>query len=324
MSPFPRNLPIRVQSASLTKTMLTAIARPADAEGTPVISEQQPKRIDSHHHFWDPAVRDYPWMKGLTALERPFGPDDLRPLLAANGIDSTVLVQAHPSLDETHEMLQTAGATDFVAGVVGWADLTDLMVPNVLQEVQAGEHGGYLKGIRPMLHDEEDENWILGDTVQTNLHALADAGIVLDLLVTPRELPGAIITVRDFPHVRFVVDHIAKPPIAAGEIESWAAMMHEFADLENAACKLSGMVNEADPDGWSVDDLVPYVSTVYEIFGPDRLMYGSDWPVCTLAAPYDAVYTAAHDALERLGVLDGVTEAAVFGNTAIHWYGLEV
>lgn len=289
-----------------------------------MLSEQQPKRIDSHHHFWDPAARDYAWMKGITLLERPYGPDELRPLLAANRIDATVLVQAHPSVDETREMLQTAGATDFVAGVVGWVDLTDLMAPNVLHEIQEGEFGGYLKGIRPMLHDEEDENWILGDVVQSNLNALPGLGIVLDLLVTPRELPGAITTARDFPHVRFVVDHIAKPPIASGEIEDWSAMMHEFADLENTACKLSGMVNEANHDGGTLDDYLPYVSTVYEVFGPDRLMFGSDWPVCTLATPYDAVHRIAHDTLDRLGVLDEATGDAIFGNTAIHWYGLDV
>ncbi len=288
-----------------------------------MISGEEPKRIDSHHHFWDPAARDYAWMKGIATLERPYGPGDLRPLLAANGIDATVLIQAHPSLDETREMLQTAGATDFVAGVVGWADLTDLQAPNVLHEIQAGKFGGYLKGIRPMLHDEADENWILGDVVQTNLHALADAGIVLDLLVTPRELPSAITTVRDFPHVKFVVDHIAKPPIVSGAIDDWAAMMYEFADLENAACKLSGMVTEVN-EGWSGDDLKPYVAIVYEIFGPDRLMFGSDWPVCTLAASYDTVVTTARDVLESLGVLDETTDAAIFGNTAIHWYSLDV
>lgn len=294
------------------------------AEGRLVIDEQRPKRIDSHHHFWDPAARDYTWMKGLTALERPFGPDDLRPLLAANGFDATVLVQAHPSVDETREMLQTAADTDFVAGVVGWVDLTDPQVAGIIQELRAGETGAYLKGIRPMLHDEADENWILQDTVQSNLHAVAEAGIVLDLLVTPRELPAAIITVRDFPHVRFVVDHIAKPPIASGAVDEWSAMMHEFAGLEHVACKLSGMVTEVDPEGWSVDDLVPYVAAVHEIFGPDRLMFGSDWPVCTLAASYEAVVNAAREALDRLGVLDETAGAAIFGNTAIHWYNLDV
>jgi len=289
-----------------------------------VISDQPPKRIDSHHHFWNPATRDYPWMEGLTVLERPFGPDDLRPLLAANEIDATVIVQAHDSIDETRELLQIAGETDFVAGVVGWVDLTDPQVAAVIQELKAGDTGAWFKGIRPMLHDEADENWILRDVVQSNLDAVAGAGIVFDLLVTPRELPAAITTVRDFPHVKFVVDHIAKPPIASGAIDDWAAMMHEFADLENAACKLSGMVTETNPEGWNGDDLKPYVATVYEIFGPDRLMFGSDWPVCTLAASYDTVVKTARDVLDSLGVLDETTEAAIFGNTAIHWYSLDV
>jgi len=289
-----------------------------------VISELKPKRIDSHHHFWNPAVRDYAWMKGLTALERPFGPEDLRPLLAANEIDATVIVQAHDSIDETRELLQIAGETDFVAGVVGWVDLTDPQVAAVIQELKAGDTGAWFKGIRPMLHDEADENWILRDVVQSNLDAVAGAGIVFDLLVTPRELPAAITTVRDFPHVKFVVDHIAKPPIASGAIDDWAAMMHEFADLENAACKLSGIVTETNPEGWTGDDLKPYVATVYQIFGPDRLMFGSDWPVCTLAASYDDVVRNAREVLDGLGVLDDMTEAAIFGNTAIHWYSLDV
>lgn len=289
-----------------------------------MISERKPKRIDSHHHFWNPATRDYAWMRGIAKLERPFGPEDLRPLLAANRIDATVIVQAHDSVDETRELLRIAGTTDFVAGVVGWVDLTDPQAAAVIQEVKAGEFGAWLSGIRPMLHDEADENWILQDVVQANLDAVAAAGIVLDLLVTPRELPGAITTVRDFPHVKFVVDHIAKPPIATGAIDEWAAQMHEFADLENAACKVSGMVTEANRDGWSVEDLTPYVAAVYEIFGPERLMFGSDWPVCTLAASYDEVVTSTRAALDGPGGLDETTEAAIFGNTAIHWYGLEV
>ncbi len=289
-----------------------------------MISEQKPKRIDSHHHFWNPANRDYPWMKGITELERPFGPEDLRPLLVANEIDATVIVQAHDSVDETRELLRIAGTTDFVAGVVGWVDLTDPQVAAVLQDIQASEFGAWLSGVRPMLHDEEDENWILQDVVQSNLDVIAAAGIVLDLLVTPRELPAAITTVRDFPHVRYVVDHIAKPPIASGAIDDWAVMMHEFADLGNAACKVSGMVTEASREGWSAEDFKPYVATVYGIFGPDRLMFGSDWPVCTLAASYDEVASAARAALDGLGVLDETTEAAIFGNTAIHWYGLDL
>ena len=280
-----------------------------------------PKRVDSHHHFWDPALRDYPWMPD--ALRKPFGPEDMRPLLVANGIDRTVLVQTVSDVQETREFLQIAADTDFVAGVVGWVDMTDHQAAGLLNELRAGDNGTYLVGIRHQVHDEEDENWILQESVQANLEALAIQGLVYDLLVKTRELPAAITTARDFPHLRFVVDHIAKPPIASGQIDEWSALMHEFAGLEHVACKLSGMVTEANPDSWTVEDLKPYVSTVYDIFGPDRLMFGSDWPVCTLAASYDRVVDALREVLTSLGVLDDATDAAIFGNTATHWYSLD-
>jgi L-fuconolactonase len=287
-----------------------------------VSDDQGPRRVDSHHHFWDPAIRDYPWMSD--ALKRPRGPQELRPLLAANCIDATVLVQTVSDIRETREFLQIAGEVDYVAGVVGWVDLTDLQTAQVLRELRASEHGNRLVGIRHQVHDEDDPDWLLGDGVQVNLEALAAQGIVYDLLVRPRELPAAITTARDFPHLKFVIDHIAKPPIATGEIEEWSAMIHEFAGLEHVACKLSGMVTEANHESWTTEDLKPYVSAVYEIFGPDRLMFGSDWPVCTLAASYDEVVNALVEILTDLGVLDEATEAAIFGNTAIHWYGLSV
>jgi len=263
-------------------------------------------------------------MEGLTTLQRPFGPNDLRPLIAANGVDATVLIQAKDTVEETYELLQTAADTDFVAGVVGWVDLGDPQMAATLQEIIASENGSWLKGIRPMLQDESDENWLLQETAQANLDAVAQTGIVFDLLVTPRELPAAITTVRDFPHLRFVVDHLAKPPIASGETEPWASLMNEFAGLENVACKLSGMVSVADPVAWKPADFVPYVTGVYNIFGPDRLMFGTDWPVCTLAAEYGQVIDALREVLTDLGVLDEAIEAAIFGNTAIHWYSLNL
>ncbi len=281
-----------------------------------------PKRIDSHHHFWDPSRRSYPWLTD-PAIARPFGPEDLRPHLEANRIDGTILVQTVPDIEETREFLAIAEETDFVSGVVGWVDLADPQMHGTLTELRSSEHGSYLVGIRHQVHDEEDPDWLLQETVQINLQAIADAGLVYDLLVRPRELPNAITVARDFPHLRFVVDHIAKPPIASGEIAEWSALMHEFIDLENVACKLSGMVTEANPDTWTPDDLKPYVSTVYEIFGRDRLMFGSDWPVCQLAASYDQVVKALRTVLTDLGVFDDITEAAIFGNTAIHWYRLD-
>lgn len=281
-----------------------------------------PKRVDSHHHFWNPATRDYPWMP--ESLKRAYGPEDMRPLLAANGIDATVLVQTVSDVEETREFLQIAGDTDFVAGVVGWVDLNDQQTANQLNELRSSEHGKYLVGIRHQVHDEDDPDWLLQETVQANFEALAEQGLVYDVLVRTRELPAAITIARDFPHLRFVIDHIAKPSIATGDIDEWSALMHEFAGLENVACKLSGMVTEANHESWTNEDLKPYISAVYEIFGPERLMFGSDWPVCTLAATYDEVFAAARGVLDDLGVLNEATEAAIFGNTAIHWYGLDL
>jgi L-fuconolactonase len=287
------------------------------------VNDIQPaKRVDSHHHFWDPAIREYSWMPD--ALRRPYRPADLRPLLATNAMEATVLVQTVCDVRETLEFLQIASETDFVAGVSGWVDLTDTQTAHVLNELRASEHGKYLVGIRHQVHDEDDPDWLLRENVQINFEALADQGLVYDILVRTRELPAAVTVARDFPHLKFVIDHIAKPPIASGGIDEWSALMHEFAGLEHVACKLSGMVTEADHESWTTDDLKPYISTVFEIFGPDRLMFGSDWPVCTLAASYDEVVHALRTVLIELGVLDEVTEAAIFGNTAIHWYGLAV
>jgi L-fuconolactonase len=279
-------------------------------------------RIDSHHHVWDPARRDYPWLRGLDAIDRPFTVDDLAPLLAEAGIDGTVLVQTVSDLDETRELLALAATTPFIVGVVGWVDLTSQDVGAELDRLRAG--GERLVGIRHQVHDEADPDWLLREEVQRGLEAIAEAGLVYELLVRPRELPAAVTVARDFPHLRFVVDHIAKPPIATGELEPWASLIGEMAGLDNVACKLSGMVTEADLDAWRPEDLVPYVRTVVEVFGPDRLMFGSDWPVCLLAASYDQVVDATRQVLDGLGVLTPEAERAIFGETAIRWYGLDV
>jgi L-fuconolactonase len=286
------------------------------------VTDQRPYPVvDSHQHFWDPARRDYPWLTD-PKIRKPFGPEDLRPLLAANGVDATVLVQTVSDLEETREFLALAADTDFVAGVVGWADLTDPALAQTLAELKGGEYGAYLVGIRHQVHDEEDPNWLLREDVQHGLGEIAEAGLVYDLLVRPRELPAALTVAQDFPHLRFVIDHLAKPPIASGEIDEWSTLLHEFAGLENVACKLSGMVTEADPDAWTVDGLRPYVRQAVEIFGPHRLMFGSDWPVCLLAADYGAVLATLREALGDIELTGVEPEAAIFGGTAMHWYGL--
>jgi len=280
------------------------------------------KRIDSHHHFWDPSARAYPWLTD-PKIRRAFGPADLEPLLRANRIDGTILVQTVSDVEETREFLEIAAATAFVFGVVGWLDLTDPHMPGTMSNLLESEHGRYLVGIRHQIHDEADPDWLLQETVQANLRVLADAGLVYDLLVRTRELPAAITTTRDFPHLRFVIDHLAKPPIASGEIAEWSALMHECAGLEHVACKLSGIVTEADHDTWTPEDLKPYIATALDIFGPDRLMFGSDWPVCLLAAGYDRVAGTLRTVLSDLGALTEESDAAIFGLTAIRWYRLD-
>ena len=279
-----------------------------------------PVIVDAHHHFWDPAGADYPWMtKELDPIRRRFDPSDMRPLIEAAGVDRTVLVQTISSVRETEQFLETAAATDFVAGVVGWVDLTDPAVGDVLAALKARPDGRYLVGIRHQVHDEPDADWFARPNVRRGVKAVGGAGLAYDLLPRTRELPTCLATVRALPDVRFVIDHIAKPPIASGEIEAWAAAMAPFADLPNVWCKLSGMVTEADWENWKPDDLRPYADRVMGWFGEDRVLFGSDWPVSLLAAPYDRVKAVAE---ELLAPLSEAARGKIFGANAIEVYRL--
>lgn len=278
--------------------------------------------VDAHHHFWDTASGrfEYPWMTGAAAaLAGTYGPSELRPFVARAGIDRTVLVQTISSVEETEGFLATAAGTDFVAGVVGWVDLTDPAVGETLDRLRARPDGRWLKAIRHQVHDEADPEWLLRADVRRGIHAVGEAGLAYDLLVRPRELPATVELVDHLADTRFVVDHIAKPPIAAGEIEPWAALMRQLADRESVSVKVSGMVTEADWATWSVDDLRPYVERLLEWFGPARLMFGSDWPVCTLAADYEQVHRAARTLLAGLSDDE---QAMVFNGTATSVYRL--
>jgi L-fuconolactonase len=272
--------------------------------------------VDSHHHFWDPSRRDYAWMGDeLASIRRPFGPNELAPLLASAGIDRTVLVQTISSLDETREFLNTAANTDFIAGVVGWVDLTDPSVAETLRELRAGSGGSLLVGIRHQVHDEPDPRWLLRPDVRRGVRAVGNAGLVYDLLVRTRELPAAVELVSDFPDMRFVLDHIAKPRIGAGPRDlEWEQAMVPLAEHENVACKLSGMMTEADWNAWTPQQLQPYVTRVLDWFGPGRCMFGSDWPVSLLASDYARTVTT-------IKALVG-ENAEVFGGTAQRVYGL--
>lgn len=247
--------------------------------------------IDAHQHFWDPADDPYPWMSGPAArLRRVFAPEDLRPELEAAGVESTILVQTRPSLAETQSFLALAASIPFIAGVVGWVDLQDPAVTDTLATLQAGIGGRYLVGIRHQVHDEPDPDWLLRPLVQRGLRAVASRGLVYDLLLRPREIPAAITTVQRLPALRFIVDHLAKPEIGQGRHQTWADSIQGFrAHREHVWCKLSGMITEADWTNWTTEELAPYVATTLDVFGPDRCLFGSDWPVCTLAGTYRQV-----------------------------------
>lgn len=278
-------------------------------------------KIDSHQHFWNPATRDYPWLRD-ERIARAFGPDDLRPLLDEAGIDATVLVQTVPDTDETREFLALAAEHPFIVGVIGWTDLTDHHLMQVLTDLREGPGGEHLVGIRHQVEDEGDDAWLAREEVQTGLDIVADAGLVYDLLVRPQHLHVALMTAQDKPHLRFVIDHMAKPDIANGGFDAWNAAIHEFAGLENVACKLSGILTEAGDD-WSVETLRPYVRSAVEIFGPHRLMIGSDWPVSLLAADYRTTLETLRETLSEMHLVDDDMDA-ILGRTAIHWYGLHV
>ncbi|MEV0803232.1 amidohydrolase family protein [Kribbella sp. NPDC050281] len=259
-------------------------------------------RIDAHQHFWDPAHYDYPWMAGeaMDPVRRAFTPADLRGVIHKEDIDATILVQTLSSLAETREFLQLAAATDFVAGVVGWVDLRSPAVGDDLDELLDGPGGNRLVGVRHQVHDEPDPEWLRRDDVRRGLAAVQSRGLAYDLLVRARELPAAVDVVRAFPELQFVLDHIAKPSIAAGSDLAWTEWMPGLATAPNVAVKVSGMVTEADWSSWTVADLRPFVESVVRWFGPDRLLFGSDWPVCLLAGSYGDIVTALDKALPKL------------------------
>jgi L-fuconolactonase len=265
--------------------------------------------IDAHHHLWDLAVRDQPWITPeMAPIRRSFDGADLA--AAAVGVEATVVVQTVSDPTETSELL--ALEHPLIAGVVGWVDLTAPDVADALAALRTPR----LVGIRHQVQDEPDPRWLCRADVRAGLRAVAAAGLVYDLLTVPAQLPAALETVRALDELQFVVDHLSKPPIASGELEPWAGWIRALAACENVACKLSGMVTEAAWASWTVDDLRPYAEVVLDAFGPERVMFGSDWPVCLLAASYGEVVAAAEQ-------LIGPRERdQIFGATARRIYTL--
>jgi L-fuconolactonase len=277
--------------------------------------------VDAHHHLWDPARRDYPWMTGdAAALRRPIGLGDLRATVEPLGVGATVAVQAASTEEETLELLALAAGSDgLVAGVVGWIDLTAPDAGERLAALGAGPGGERLVGIRHAVHDEPDPGWLERDDVARGLRAVAQAGLPYDLLLFPRHLPAATRIAAAIPELGLVVDHGAKPRIAAGEREPWSSDLAALATHEHVHCKLSGLVTEADWPDWREQHTASYAGRLLELFGPERLMFGSDWPVCTLAASYAEVLDLARSAIAELSADE---QEAVLAGTARRFYGL--
>ena len=275
--------------------------------------------IDSHQHFWHYNSRDYPWIdEARAALRVDYLPPTLHLLMAEAGIDGTVAVQARQIVDETEYLLRLADEYDFIRGVVGWLDMR---AEDFEAQLERFTDHPRLVGIRHIVHDEADDRFMLGGNFLRGLARLQDYDISYDLLVFPRHLRVAIDVVRRFPNQRFVLDHIAKPFIKDGIMQPWSNEIQQLAASDNVWCKVSGMVTEAAWQGWTQADFAPYLDVVFECFGVERLMFGSDWPVCTLAGSYSEVvcivesYIAALSADER---------AAVMGGNAARFYQLDL
>ncbi|WP_246742690.1 amidohydrolase family protein [Microvirga splendida] len=273
-----------------------------------------PMQIDSHQHFWRISRGDYSWLSpDLKLLYRDFGPEDLQPLLASHGIDRTILVQAAQTVAETEFMLQLAMSAPFVAGVVGWAEFTD---PGAVEIIERMADAPLIVGLRPMVQDIADDDWLVRPDLTPAFRTLIEQRLVFDALILPRHLSRLLVVADRHPDLSIVVDHGAKPFIREGGLDPWRADMVAVAARPNIVCKLSGLVTEAKAD-WTVIDLRPYVDHLLKVFGPQRLLWGSDWPVVNLAGGYDPWREVT---LELLSPLSETDQAAVLGGNAARIY----
>jgi L-fuconolactonase len=277
-------------------------------------------RVDAHHHVWDLSRRPQPWTAPFPVLRRSFGVDELRSDAHGAGVTSSVVVQTVDSTEETLELLGLAAGSDLVAGVVGWFDLLDPELSRSLEHAEAVGGEGRLVGARHQLQVESDAQWLARPQVRSGLRTLAGHGLAFDLVVSPQQLPLVHRTAAELGEVRFVLDHAGKPPVASGDLDSWSVEVRRLARLPNVAVKLSGLVTEADWSSWTVAELRRVSEVVLEAFGSERTMWGSDWPVCLLAASYRQVVSATDQLLAGLTADD---QAEVWAGTATRWYRMD-
>jgi len=274
--------------------------------------------VDSHQHFWEVGRFAYPWMSpDAEVLYQDYLPPALASVLNRNGVDKTIVVQASNSLEETRWLLSLTEHNAFVGGVVGWVDLRSADVVHQLDQFTT--HPKF-KGVRHLVESEPADDWLTQESTLNGLRELSSRGLSYDLLVHKRHLEHVKKVADECPELHLVVDHLAKPPVARAEIDEWASELKEIASRPNVWCKLSGLVTEADWANWRVEDLKPYVEKVLEYFGPDRMMFGSDWPVCLLAASYDQVLESFEILLAGL---DDKDRKRIFSESAIEFYRIE-
>jgi L-fuconolactonase len=278
-------------------------------------------RIDSHHHIWDLTIRDQDWITGdaLKPIRRNFLMADLREAIAGSGIDKTVLVQTVTDYAETPELLAVAESDELVVGVVGWLKIDAPDAIEHLHKYLDLPGASYLKGIRDIAQDHIDPNYLAREQSIRNVQKLGTLGITYDFLTKTPELPAAIEMVRACPDVQFVMDHISKPYISKQEMQPWKKLITQLASFPNVLCKISGLVTEANWSAWEIKDFRPYTDHLLEIFTPNRLMFGSDWPVATLAATYAEVVELAESLTIGLSSSEG---ESFWSKTAIHAYNL--
>jgi L-fuconolactonase len=287
-----------------------------DQYGVLAPSESNPIRIDAHQHFWRYSAEEYPWIQNSWPIRRDYLPVDLEAELAACDLDGCVAVQARQSTEETMWLLSLADASPIIKGVVGWVNLCSAEMD---EQLAAFARHPKLVGVRHVVQDEPDDRFMLRKDFQSGISRLRDHDLAYDILVFPRQFPAAIELVRRFPEQRFVLDHLAKPPIRDAVISPWREDLRELARCPNVFCKISGMVTEARWNDWKQEDFRPYLDIALEAFGVNRLMFGSDWPVALLAGSYREVYELARGYFRQLGP---ESEAQVFGQNAGRFYQL--
>jgi L-fuconolactonase len=273
--------------------------------------------IDAHQHFWIYNRDEYGWIDdSMAALRRDFLPRDLAPELKNSGFQGSVVVQTRQTLEETRRLLELAGESPSILGVVGWVDLRSSAVREQLEDFAQNPK---LVGVRHVVQSEPDDRFLLQPEFLRGVSVLEEFDLAYDILIYTRHLPVAAEFVERFPRQRFVLDHLAKPPVRSGEIDSWASGIRRLAAFPNVFCKLSGLVTEADWQSWKPEHMIPYLDVAFETFGADRLMIGSDWPVCLVAASYGRVMDVVRDYLNRH---DPATREAVLGGNAQRFWRL--